>query len=680
MMTRRCNRLLVLPLVRSTATLSAAIAVGANGASFAWRPPSHTSSLSSPPPLTPRLRPGPQCSPRANRNDDPSWRFQRRRFALGSHSRSDEDCGGVHSIEKVISSVRESLRRDIVEPHINALSDSSKTGTNRAPTLVLVLAVSGGCDSIALFHSILSLYELNGPVEDPSVDATNQDTKCWLHLEEEDALERVNLLKVPCELHVAHFNHEQRGESSDGDESFVRNLCEQNGVTFHSYSWSEENTALREFDRMVADDDCNDEIVSGSFTQDVARKWRRRKLQELLANVVLRGYDSSSSSQGRWGAILTAHHRDDADETILLKLLRGSHLTNIRGMDAISDAFDLMESQRAEGEGSHIYTDIQSTSLGYFAKPLLRIRKHDIINYLESNSLEWREDQSNASSKYKRNKVRNELIPLLSEISGGEHALQKRLRNLEQQSRDLSNDVSERALSYLQTMPSEVAFLLPMDSAVEFGLVHEEALHMWLLKVSNRKLQLTYDQMLRIRDQIHKYPERMKWTLDVGNHCRIERNGRALSLSGRENDCPADASNSRKGDIPWTAVLRDDANNSGGQPPERLAGVHELCFCPLPGVSHSSLKLERVRELGNPKLRPPWRQRALKIKEILRGQKVPLHRRDEAIVLCANDNSTQHALALYVEGTGDGSGKWIANADFSPQDGLPVTRLLLLHK
>jgi tRNA(Ile)-lysidine synthase TilS/MesJ len=67
------------------------------------------------------------------------------------------------------------------------------------------------------------------------------------------------------------------------------------------------------------------------------------------------------------------------------------------------------------------------TSIGYFAKPMLKLRKKHIMKYLTSNSLEWREDDSNNSNKYKRNKIRNELLPLLSEITGGDRALQVRV-------------------------------------------------------------------------------------------------------------------------------------------------------------------------------------------------------------------------------------------------------------
>jgi tRNA(Ile)-lysidine synthase len=61
------------------------------------------------------------------------------------------------------------------------------------------------------------------------------------------------------------------------------------------------------------------------------------------------------------------------------------------------------------------------------ARPLLDTPKKDIIDFLTSLNLEWREDKSNASDKYLRNRVRNELIPLLSDIMGGADVLQVRL-------------------------------------------------------------------------------------------------------------------------------------------------------------------------------------------------------------------------------------------------------------
>ena len=325
------------------------------------------------------------------------------------------------------------MRYDLVQRHIESSTKSkgAKMGKcDDVPTVVLVLAVSGGCDSIALFHSALALTNKNGTQtanvsgdDGADVNSRDKNQRLWLHLGIDDANPKLNVFKVPCELHVAHFNHEQRGEYSDGDEEFVRNICIQNKIPFHSYSWSEKD-CLQESTPLPNDAPNETTNEAASFTQDMARKWRRRKLKELLSSLVL-SPKAMSCNGSRWGAILTAHHRDDADETILLKLLRGSHLTNLWSMDARSDGFDLRLGNDDDMKNDYLaHPESSTSSIGYFAKPMLKLRKLDVMKYLTSRSLEWREDGSNNSSKYKRNKIRNELVPLLSEITGGDRALQ----------------------------------------------------------------------------------------------------------------------------------------------------------------------------------------------------------------------------------------------------------------
>lgn len=300
----------------------------------------------------------------------------------------------------------------MVKPHLGINTSridsslcSANDGNTINSTLVMLLGVSGGCDSVALFHSVIDLIRLEDPTNHCSTNTTsssNMHALRYLYLDSEDmtssnVTKRNDMFRISCELHVAHFNHEQRGENSDADEALVKRLCSEAGIPFHSYSWSEIKSGSI--------------LETSTFSQDVARKWRRKKMIELLKTLVTNTNKVNADDSHRWGAILTAHHRDDADETMLLKLLRGAHLTNLSGMEHRSSAFELRASHKA------------SSSVGYFAKPLLGVRKQDIVDYLTSNNLEWREDESNSENKYKRNKVRNQLIPLLSEIAGGEDAL-----------------------------------------------------------------------------------------------------------------------------------------------------------------------------------------------------------------------------------------------------------------
>jgi len=537
----------------------------------------------------------------------------------------------------IISAVRSSLRDDLIQPHIDTISTNNDSSQDI--TVVLLLAVSGGRDSVALFHAVTALLRKNND------DSILNTTICLSH--DNDSGDGIK--EIQCELHVAHFNHEQRRDNSDEDEAFVQRLCAERGIPFHNYSWSDEEFSSAK----VGQTDEN--TMSGiSFTQDIARKWRRRKLRDLLSDLVLQTNKNTIRDTNRWGAILTAHHGDDSDETILLKLLRGSHLSNLRGIEARSDKFDLT-------------TDMSpSTCVGYFAKPMLQLRKNDITNFLESNALEWREDESNATNKYKRNKVRNELIPLMRELAGGEEALQKRFNNIDQQSRAISKDLKERATSYLASMPSQSEFWLPGD---EVDIICEEAFHIWASRVTDRQLQLSYDQINRIKFQVERYPSRLQWTIDVGDLWRVQRNGHILALL-HDTENISDS-------LPWCIVetksVLFDVN-------DQIESDTELFISIPPELENSTLTIKRIKDVGNLRFLPQWREgrSPMKIKELLRGQKIPLHHRDETPVMCISGETDEQIVAVHIDDLEKSrDGKWIIQSYFHPSQGNCVTKVKL---
>jgi len=544
--------------------------------------------------------------------------------------------------ENIISAVRSSLRDDLIRPHIDTISTTKTIECSQdITTVVLLLAVSGGSDSVALFHAVTALLRKTN-------DDSTQHASICLDLDNDGT---DGSKEVKCELHVAHFNHEQRGDNSDGDEAFVQRLCAERDIPFHNYFWSDEEFSFSKVER-------NDEnaISGNSFTQDIARKWRRRKLRDLLSDLVLQTNNNTMCDTNRWGAILTAHHGDDSDETILLKLVRGSHLSNLRGMEARSEKFDLATDSSSSS----------STCVGYFAKPMLQLRKNDITKFLESNALEWREDESNATNKYKRNKVRNELIPLMRELAGGEQALQKRFNNIDQQSRAISKDLKERATSYLASMPSQSEFWLPGD---EVDILCEEAFYIWASKVTDRKLQLSYDQINRIKFQVENYPGKLQWTIDVGDLWRVQRNGNVLTLV-HETESISDS-------LPWYIV---ETNHVLFDVNDQLESDTELIIKLPPKMESSSLSMKRVKDVGNMRFLPQWRKgrSPIKIKELLRGQKIPLHLRDETSVLCISVGSEDQIVAVYIQQSDeDANGKWIIHSDFEPTKGNSVTRITL---
>jgi tRNA(Ile)-lysidine synthase len=166
------------------------------------------------------------------------------------------------------------------------------------------------------------------------------------------------LFKSGFNFEIAHINYGLRAEESDGDEKFVIELAQSWGKKIHV-----KNIPQSSFHGEV-----------GSI-QMIARKIRYDWFEELLIQEKLK-------------AVLVAHNFNDQIETILLNLLRGTGIEGIYGMSEIR---------------------------GNVIRPLLTFHRTQITSFMVSNGYSWREDSSNEKNDYKRNILRNEVLPLLDE-------------------------------------------------------------------------------------------------------------------------------------------------------------------------------------------------------------------------------------------------------------------------
>jgi tRNA(Ile)-lysidine synthase len=96
------------------------------------------------------------------------------------------------------------------------------------------------------------------------------------------------------------------------------------------------------------------------------------------------------AQQLKFDYILTAHHADDNLETFLINFTRGTGLEGLTGIPEIN---------------------------GKFVRPLLPFSSLDIESFAKANHIKWRDDSSNKSVKYLRNKLRHEVVPILKEIN-----------------------------------------------------------------------------------------------------------------------------------------------------------------------------------------------------------------------------------------------------------------------
>lgn len=162
-------------------------------------------------------------------------------------------------------------------------------------------------------------------------------------------------------ISVAHCNFMLREEESDKDEDFVRTTCESLNIPAYIQRFDTNQLAL-------------DYKLS---IQLAARKIRYEWFSELLKTENL-------------DCVLTAHHLDDEIETFLINLTRGTGLEGLTGIPEVN---------------------------GTIIRPLLPFTREEIENYAKENEIKWREDASNASNKYLRNKLRHDVVPILKELN-----------------------------------------------------------------------------------------------------------------------------------------------------------------------------------------------------------------------------------------------------------------------
>lgn len=166
---------------------------------------------------------------------------------------------------------------------------------------------------------------------------------------------------------VCHLDHGLRGRASAGDARFVEKLAESLG--YRCESGKAEVRAIMK--------------ASGASMETAAREARH-------------GFFGECSRKHRCDRLLLAHHADDQAETILWNLLRGSRgLTGMKGSQVLMLAGRPVECVR----------------------PLLGTRREELLEWLAAERLTWREDASNAEPVAARNRLRNEALPLLSEIA-----------------------------------------------------------------------------------------------------------------------------------------------------------------------------------------------------------------------------------------------------------------------
>lgn len=167
--------------------------------------------------------------------------------------------------------------------------------------------------------------------------------------------------EIGLDFALAHCNFKLRGAASDLDEAFVLELANELDLEVFIQNFNTEEYAK----------------LNKISTQMAARELRYEWFDDLCR-------------QMKFDYLLTAHHADDNLETFLINSTRGSGLEGLTGIPQMS---------------------------GNIVRPLLPFSRKDVEEFAKESKISWREDASNESVKYLRNKLRHQVVPILKEIN-----------------------------------------------------------------------------------------------------------------------------------------------------------------------------------------------------------------------------------------------------------------------
>ncbi|MEN8226036.1 MAG: tRNA lysidine(34) synthetase TilS [Bacteroidota bacterium] len=167
--------------------------------------------------------------------------------------------------------------------------------------------------------------------------------------------------KAGIDFALVHCNYQLRGEESDADEALVKETASRYKVNFYSQTFNTEK---------IADE-------SGESIQMAARRLRYDFFNEI-------------ADKHNYHYVATAHHLDDQTETFFINLLRGCGIAGLHGI---------------------------KVQQGKLIRPMMFAHRHEIEEYVKQNNIAYRDDASNQSLKYMRNRVRHQIIPLFREMN-----------------------------------------------------------------------------------------------------------------------------------------------------------------------------------------------------------------------------------------------------------------------
>jgi len=305
----------------------------------------------------------------------------------------------------------------------------------------VLIGVSGGPDSVALFHLLFTFAP-----------------------------------RFPLRLGVAHLNHCLRQNDSDKDAEFVASLADRFDIPCYIHKAN-----VRKY-----------QTENKLSLEEAARRVRHTFLNKV-------------AEKNRFNKIALGHHFDDNAELVLMNLFRGSGPLGISGIPPVRD--------------------------GKIIRPLLQSNRSEIIAFLDQNGLKYISDTSNRDTRFLRNRIRHDLIPLLKtfynpKISQSLNRLASIIRSEEEWIEDVIHPLFEKAVFSIQDgqIVLSVSILNGIHVAAQRRIIRKAISK---IKGDLRRIRLTHiDSAINLLEYGPDYGN-----IDLPDRIRIQRKGDVILFS-----------------------------------------------------------------------------------------------------------------------------------------------------
>lgn len=328
----------------------------------------------------------------------------------------------------------------------------------------ILVGVSGGHDSVVLLHALASISS-----------------------------------SLSIKLHAAHLNHSFRGEESDGDAEYVKELSEQLGIGFTI-----------------------EKIDVPQYSKDM------RLSHEEAARIIRYEFLTKTASSIGANKIALAHTADDQIETSLINYIRGTGIDGLAGIPPVRNQI---------------------------IRPLIDVRRKDIIKYIKQTGLAPRQDSSNLVPVYTRNRIRLELLPYLRKYFRSD--IDESILHLTELSKEDSaylNLEAEKALADIVIESSKNSVILDHNKFLEYPLsIQRRILRMSIRKIKGNIKDIGY---IHIHNIIKLIGENKNFILNLPDNIDVEKIYDKL-IVGISNDKQKEISYSHEIKIPGVIEITE---------------------------------------------------------------------------------------------------------------------------